>query len=159
MGDKYDLMTFFHTLSLEQPNYVKWIDDNGGMVRVCVSQDENAKGFTIADENVLVVGDNGGLIRWENVTQYDILRAVQYVWKWLADEVGIEKASEGFAKNLPKIDYGKCKLGCICRDAFSAAGTAASFLDHNKEYILKFFSDFEYAQGIRFLEKLRAIHA
>ena len=157
MGDKYDVMTFFHTASVEFPNYVKWLDKDGGSVRICVSQDEDARGFTIADDLNLVVGDNGDIIHWENVTRYDIMRSLPYAWKWLSDEVGSTKASEGF-KNLPKIDYKQCKIGCMCQQAFCSAGTLAAFLDNNKEYLLNFFNDFEFAQGIRFLEKIVAIH-
>lgn len=159
MGENYDINTFYHMLSVQYPNHVQLVDYGNSMeLRILVSRDANAEGCTIADSEHLCEFNEVHVknITWQEVTQSDILRAEQHVWKWLYDRIGPTKASNGF-ENLPKINYSKCRLGSLCVEAYCSAHTLAAFLDNSKDYLSEFFSDTEFAQGIRFLLKLNAI--
>ena len=152
MGDSFDIATFFHRLSREFPLYVKWLDDDGGTVRIVV---DDMWSFTAADSKSLVVGTND-VVPWNEVTSEDIDQAVHYIFCWLLrrmDSTDVIKC----AYERPKLDYSKMKIGSLCRDAFMPSKAIADWMENNKEYLHEFFSEREFADGIYFLRKLRSI--
>lgn len=152
MGDSFDIATFFHRLSMEFPLYVKWMDDDGGTVRIVV---DDMWSFTAADSKSLVVGTND-IVPWNEVTSEDIDQAVHYIFCWLLRRMESTDIIKG-AVERPKLDYGKMKIGSLCRDAFMPSKTIADWMENNKEYLHEFFSEQEFADGIYFLRKLRSI--